>query len=74
MKNKVIKVAFVIAISVLVFFPKHSFSESLTPEATIESFLGAIRAMEFPVKDAANHSQLVSRTMARRPATRPKRS
>ena len=61
MKIKVLKVAFVISISMLTFFPKHSFSESLTPEATIESFLGAIRDMEFPVKDAANHSELVKK-------------
>ncbi len=59
MKIKIFKLPIMIAMSALIFCSSPAFSEGVTPQTSVESFLDAIRAMEFPVKDVAHQAELV---------------
>ncbi len=48
----------------VVFFRSSSAAAQETPQQGIQSFLDSIRAMEFPIKDAAAHEKKLARTDA----------
>ncbi len=56
-----LKFTIIFVVGLFFFVPSQLFSQSLTPQATVESFLDTIRTMEFPVKDTARQADLVKK-------------